>query len=287
MAELIDGRAIAASIQERVQQQRDQLEAEGRTPRLVSLQVGEDPASKVYLRSQARAFERMDIPFQREALPEDCDEEALILRIDALNRDPATTGIMLQLPLPPHLNARRMRRRIHPGKDVEGIHPENLGALLSGRPTLLPCTAAAAIACIESTGKPISGKEAVVVGHSETVGKPVALLLLERLATVTTCHHATKNLAAHTSRAEILVVAVGKPGLITAEMVRPGAIVIDVGINEIRDAYGQTIVVGDVDFEGVREVASAITPVPGGVGPVTVSVLLENTILAARRGALA
>lgn len=282
MSEFIDGRAIALGIEQEAVEELARLRADGIEPHLVSLQVGHDPASEVYLRRQKRAFDRISLPYERETLPDDVDEATLEARIRELDADPRVTGIMLQMPLPDHLDGRRMRRRIEPEKDVEGVHPENLGYLLSGRTTLVPCTSAAAVRCIDETGAELRGKEVVVVGHSETVGKPIGLLLLERGATVTVCHKDTRDLAAHTRRAEVLVVAVGKAGLITPDMVRPEAVVIDIGINEVVRPDGSKGVVGDVAPE-VSEVASYLTPVPGGVGPITVALLLMNTLRAARR----
>lgn len=275
MADLIDGKAIAASVRQQVKLEVEARVARGAPPSLIAVQVGRDPASELYLRRQEKSCSKLGIAYQRLPLPEDVSEDALLQELRELNVREDVTGIMLQMPLPPHIDPRRARRVLDPDKDVEGVHPENLGWLLSGRTTLVPPTAAAALACIESTGVVLKGAEAVVVGHSETVGKPVALLLMERLATVSVCHHETVELTAHTERADIVVVAVGKPGLVTAPMIKPGAVVVDVGINEVKQPDGRTIVVGDVD-PGVAERAGWLTPVPGGVGPVTVAMLMRN-----------
>jgi methylenetetrahydrofolate dehydrogenase (NADP+)/methenyltetrahydrofolate cyclohydrolase len=286
VATLIDGRAIAARIEKETQREILGLARMGARPSLVAVQVGEDSASELYLRRQERACARLGIPFRRLGLAAETSERQLLREISELNRDPGVTGIMLQMPLPPPINLRTARRALSPEKDVEGVHPQNLGWLLSGRPILIPCTAAAGIECLTETGAPLEGLEAVVVGHSETVGKPVALLLMERLCTVTVCHHGTRDLRAHTRRADVLVVAVGRPGLIDGDAVKEQSIVIDVGINEV-ERGGRTEVVGDVDAATVAPKAAWLTPVPGGVGPVTVAMLLRNTLRSlARQGPL-
>lgn len=272
MAKLIDGKAIAATVRREVQ---DAVAARGAPPSLVAVQVGDDPASHLYVRRQEKSCAQLGIAYRRLRLPTDTSEGALLEELRALNATDDVTGIILQMPLPSHIDPRLARRVMDPVKDVEGVHPENLGWLLSGRATRVPPTAAAALACIESTGVPLEGAGAVVVGHSETVGRPVALLLMERLATVTVAHHATHDVAAHTANADIVVVAVGKPGLVTAAMIKPGAVVVDVGINEVAHEDGSTTVVGDVD-PSVADQAGWLTPVPGGVGPVTVAMLMRN-----------
>lgn len=275
MAKLIDGKAIAAAVRREVQDAVATRAAQGAPPSLVAVQVADDAASDLYVRRQERSCAKLGIAFQRLRLPSDATEGRLLDELAALNGRGDVTGIILQMPLPAHINPRVARRGLAPDKDVEGVHPENLGWLLSGRTTRVPPTAAAALACIESTGVQLEGAEAVVIGHSETVGKPVALLLMERLATVTVAHHATHDLAAHTTRADVVVVAVGKPGLVTASMIKPGAVVVDVGINEVEQEDGSTIVVGDVDAS-VADQAGWLSPVPGGVGPVTVAMLMRN-----------
>ena len=241
----------------------------------MSVQVGDDPASDLYARRQEKSCAELGIAYRRLRLPDDTCEDALLEELGALNAKDDVTGIILQMPLPSHIGPRRAQRSLDASKDVEGVHPENLGWLLSGRTTRVPPTAAATLACIESTGVPLEGAEVVVVGHSETVGKPVALLLMERLATVTVAHHATHDVARHTAKADIVVVAVGKPGLVTAAMIKPGAVVVDVGINEVAHEDGSTTVVGDVD-PSVADQAGWLSPVPGGVGPVTVAMLMRN-----------
>ncbi len=278
--QLIDGKKIAEAIHREVEGGARDLRTRGLEPHLVAVQAGGDPASRVYVESQKARFEKLGIRYTHIALPAGIGLEDLEGRIDDLNLDRAVTGIMVTLPLPPHIPAHRIEERIHPAKDVEGVHPANIGLLLHGRHTVGPCTALAAIAAIESTGVPVAGKNAVVVGRSNIVGKPVGLLLIQARATVTTCHTATRNLAEVTRRAEILVVAAGKPGLVTRDMVSDGAMVIDVGIHRLEGPPPRTI--GDVDFEGVAPLASWITPVPGGVGPITVAMLARNTIACAR-----
>lgn len=280
MAERIDGKSIAASVRAEVAAEVETLTARGAQPHLIAVEVGHDPASELYVKRQARTCKKLGIDFERLQLPAAATESDLLRELDRLAARTDVTGIILQMPLPDHINPRAARRVLSPDKDVEGVHPENLGWLLSGRTTLVPPTAAAALACIESTGVTLRGARAVIVGHSETVGKPVALLLMERLATVTVCHHGTRDVVAHTRDADIVVVAVGKPDLIGGDMLKPGAIVVDVGINEITDEHGETRVVGDVHAESVEPVAGWLTPVPGGVGPVTVAMLARNTVRA-------
>ena len=281
---LLDGRALAASIREEFAAEVQSMIDAGRRPRLVVVQVGENEAAQAYIRGQRRGAESWKLDFHLEVLPGDSSEAAVRKAIRALNQDRNVSGILLSLPLPDGLGTRSLQHEIHPSKDVEGVHPENLGGLLWARYGLLPCTALASLALIDRSGIEVEGKQAVVVGHSEIVGKPAALLLLARNATVTVCHKFTRDLAAHTKGADILVVAVGKAGLITADMVKDGAVVIDVGINAVPsdEGPGRMRLVGDVDFDGVAPKAAAITPVPGGVGPVTVAMLMRNTVLAAR-----
>ena len=280
MGSLIDGGTIAATIEEEVARECATLKRMGVAPALVAVQVGEDRASALYVKRQKRACERLGVGFLVRSLPADIQEHRLLRELSLLNANPQVTGIILQMPLPPHINARTARRALRPDKDVEGVHPQNLGYILSGKASLVPCTAAAVLECVLASVESLRGMETVVVGHSEIVGKPAALLLMERLATVTVCHIGTRELMDHTRRAELLVVAAGKPGLIQGDAVRPGAIVIDVGINEVvRD--GRSVVIGDVDTEAALKSASLVTPVPGGVGPITVAILLRNTVRAA------
>lgn len=285
-ARRLDGTAVADRLRERVRADVAALAGRGRPPCLVAVQVGEDPASAVYLRTQRRTCEALGIAYRLETVPADTRVDALRARLATFAARPEVTGVILQRPLPPHIPARALQDAIPPLKDVEGTNPANLGMVLYGRPTLLTCTALSVQALIREAGLRLEGAEAVIVGHSEIVGKPTALLLLDALATVTVCHVATRDLAAHTRRADLLVVAVGKPGLVRRDMVKPGACVIDVGITRVPGPPGPggaptTRTVGDVAPD-VAEVAGWLTPVPGGVGPVTVAMLLRNTVECAR-----
>ncbi len=293
-AQIIDGNAIAEKIRQGLQGEVADLKAKGKEPHLLALMVGESPATKVYAKSQRKSCEALGLKYTLEQLPAETDQRGLEKRIRELNEDPSVTGILLQMPLPEGVDARKLQALIAPEKDVEGMNPANMGMVVYGRPRLAPCTAMGAVELVKSTGVEIEGKEVTVVGHSEIVGKPVSLLLLDMFATTTVCHIATKDLAYHTKNAEILVVAVGKAGLIKGNMIRPGAIVIDVGINRVplKDEEGKPVLtskgkpkmvtVGDVVFDEANEVASYITPVPGGAGPMTVAILLRNTVEAAK-----
>jgi methylenetetrahydrofolate dehydrogenase (NADP+)/methenyltetrahydrofolate cyclohydrolase len=296
-ATLIDGKAIARSIKARVQHEVEHLS--GQTPHLVSLGLGDDLISAVYMRNQRKACEAAGIRFTNEQLPADVPELTLIEHIREMNEDPSVTGIIVQRPLRRDMNPRRIQAKVHPDKDVEGLNPANIGAIVYGEPKLVPCTALAAIKCAQSTGIELRGKNVAVVGHSEIVGKPISFMMLNYFATVTICHIATQDLAAHTRNADVVFVAVGKPGLIRGEMIREGAVVIDVGIAQAPtlDAHGKPVLdeqgrpryhlAGDADLESVSRKAAFLTPVPGGVGPVTVAMLLHNTLIAAKlqRGA--
>lgn len=289
-AQLLNGEAIASRIKEEISQEIQSLKKAGKELHLLAVQVGKNPASEVYIRSQARQCEEAGIKYTLDCLPEDISEEDLIAHIERLNRDPSVSGIILQMPLPKGVNAQRVQSSISPLKDVEGMNLASMGQLVYGKARLAPCTALAVIELIKGAGVDIRGKEATIVGRSAIVGKPVALLLLDLHATPTICHTQTRDLTFHTKRADILVVAAGKAGLVKADMIKPGAIVIDVGINKVPelDAEGKPVIdkkgkqkmklVGDVDFEGARGLASYITPVPGGVGPVTVVMLLKNAV---------
>ena len=275
MANIIDGKALSAAIKDEVRAQVPALEKQyGRKPCLCVIIVGENPASQVYVRNKVRAAEYVGIDSLKVELPADSSEEALLARIAALNADPAVDGILVQLPLPRHIDEEKVIDAIAPEKDVDGFHPSNVAGLWLGKDCVLPCTPAGILRLIDSTGVSLSGKQAVVVGRSNIVGKPVAKLLLDRNATVTIAHSRTADLGSVTARADVLVVAVGKAGLVTAEMVKPGAVVIDVGMN--RDAEGRLC--GDVDFASCEPVAGWITPVPGGVGPMTIAMLMVNTL---------
>jgi methylenetetrahydrofolate dehydrogenase (NADP+)/methenyltetrahydrofolate cyclohydrolase len=284
---IIDGKAYAQTIRADVQARVTALHELGWKPHLVSVTVGHNPAANLYIKNQQRACEQVGIIFENRSYPGDITQGEALAAIQALNVDPRVTGIILQRPVPASLDLESLQNAIHPSKDVEGMNPTNIGNIVYGDSSLGPCTSQASVALLRSTGLTLPGLEVVVVGHSEIVGKPIALLLVEELATITICHHGTRNLTQHTRRADALFVAVGKPGLITGDMVRPGAAVIDIGINQVEvaqsDGSHATRVVGDVDFESVHEVAGWITPVPGGVGPVTVAMLLRNTVVATER----
>ena len=278
---IIDGTALAAQARQDVAERVAALKAKGRAVHLTAVLVGSTPAGELYASRQKQACEAVGISYELKTLPDDITSRTLTQTIHTLNADDAVTGIMLHLPLPHHLEATAMQYEIDPVKDVEGVNPANIGYVVYGQTLIAPCTATAAVELVKSTGVPLRGAEAVVVGASEIAGKPIALLLLEQMATVTVCHIATKDLKAHTRRADVLVVAVGKPGLITADHVKPGAIVIDVGINRVSQPDGTKKTVGDVDFDAVKERAAHLSPVPGGVGPMTVAMLLRNTVRSA------
>jgi len=277
----IDGTAIAREVRAEVARRAARLAAAGHAPGLAVILVGDDPASQVYVRNKIKACAEAGIRSLHESYPADLAEAELLARIAALNVDDAVHGILVQMPLPPHISAQRVIEAIDAGKDVDGYSVESAGRLVAGLPGFKPCTPWGCMALIESTGVSLRGKHAVVIGRSNTVGKPMALMLLQADATVTVCHSRTHDLGAHTRRADVVVVAVGRAGTLTADMVKPGAVVIDVGMN--RGADGKLC--GDVDFAGVAEVAGAITPVPGGVGPMTIAMLLSNTVDAAERAA--
>lgn len=272
---IIDGKAMASEIEAEVRSEVQKLASKGVISGLAAVIVGANPASQMYVRLKHSACARVGIRSENVQLPEDIGEEQLLAKIEELNRRTDIHGIMLELPLPKHLDPRKAMMSIAPEKDVDGFHPENMGALLLGAEKLVPCTPKGIIYALESLGVKLEGAEAVIVGHSNVVGKPLAAMMLNRNATVQVCHVYTKDLAEHTRRGDILVVAAGVPGLIKEDMVKPGAYVFDVGINRVGDKT-----VGDVDFDAVKDVASAITPVPGGVGPLTVSMLLGQVVQA-------
>lgn len=273
-AALLDGKALAARLRSEA---RDALAGLGVRPGLAVVLVGDDPASRIYVRNKVRACEETGLYSELHALAADASENAVLDCVQALNRDPRIHGILVQLPLPAAISSARVLASVSPRKDVDGFHAENLGALVAGRATLLPCTPAGILRLLDHGQVPISGRHAVVIGRSAIVGKPAALLLLQRDATVTICHSKTPDLDAQARRADILVVAAGRPKLVGAGMVKPGACVIDVGTHRLSDGS----LVGDVDFAAVSQVAGWITPVPGGVGPMTVAMLVLNTIAAA------
>jgi methylenetetrahydrofolate dehydrogenase (NADP+) / methenyltetrahydrofolate cyclohydrolase len=279
-AAIIDGVALAAQIKLQVKNRAAAMAAQGRPVHLTAILVGSTHAGELYAQRQAEACKQVGIDYELRTLAADATG-AVADTIHSLNNDPRVTGVMLHLPLPAHLDATELQYRIDPVKDVEGVNPANIGYVVYGHTLIAPCTALAVIDLIKSTGVALRGAEAVVVGASQIAGKPIALLLTEQMATVTLCHIATRDLPAHTRRADILVVAVGKPGLITADHVRDGAVIIDVGINRVTLPDGSKKTVGDVEFDAVSKKAAHITPVPGGVGPMTVAMLLKNTLRSA------
>jgi methylenetetrahydrofolate dehydrogenase (NADP+) / methenyltetrahydrofolate cyclohydrolase len=279
-AAVLDGAAAARDIYSALKQRVAALGRSGVQPGLAAVHVGEDAASKIYVRNKVRACTEAGLHSEVHPLPGDSREDAVIARIEAINRDPRIHGILLQLPLPRHLAAERIMQSIAPHKDVDGLTWHSLGGLLTGHPAFEPCTPAGVMVLLARAGVAIDRRHAVVVGRSAIVGKPMALMLMARGATVTVCHSRTPDLAAETRRADILVAATGRAGLVRADMVKPGAAVMDVGIS--RGAGGK--LVGDVDFESVAAVAGWLTPVPGGIGPMTVAMLISNTVQAAERG---
>lgn len=277
-AQILDGIVFSAEIKEDVKRRVAAMKEQGVIPGLAVILVGDDPASEIYVRNKGKGCEETGILSRTIRMNAAASQEELEAEIDRLNRDPAIHGILVQLPLPGHLDEAAALAKILPEKDVDGFHLINAGHLMTGTEGVTPCTPKGALYMIRSTGEDLSGKEAVVIGRSNIVGKPMAMLLLQQNCTVTLCHSRTKNLAEHTRRADILIAAVGKAGFVTADMVKEGAIVIDVGINRVDGK-----VCGDVDFEKVKEKAGWITPVPGGVGRMTIAMLLSNTADAAER----
>ncbi len=284
-AQLIDGNALSRQLRAQVAERALSLKARGVTPGLAVVLVGDNPASQVYVRNKVKACHDAGLHSVLEQYPADLSEAELLARVDALNNDPAIHGILVQLPLPAHIDAQKVIEAISPAKDVDGFHIASAGALMTGMPGFWPCTPYGCMKMLESLndgqGYDLQGKHAVVIGRSNIVGKPMALMLLQKDATVTICHSRTPDLKAQTLQADVIVAAVGKRNLLTADMVKPGAVVIDVGMN--RNDEGKLC--GDVDFGGVKEVAGWITPVPGGVGPMTITMLLVNTLEAAERAA--
>jgi methylenetetrahydrofolate dehydrogenase (NADP+)/methenyltetrahydrofolate cyclohydrolase len=277
VATIIDGKSLAAAVRSAQKIEVAALAARGLRPGLAAVLVGDDPASRVYVRNKALACEETGVRSQTHEFPADVSESTLMECIARLNSDRAVHGILVQLPLPRHIGTERVLAAVSPAKDIDGFHAVNLGALLQGRPGFVPGTPAGVMRLLAHAGVPLAGRHAVIVGRSNIVGKPLALLLLQKDATVTICHSKTRDLAAVTRQADILVAAVGHAKLITADMVKPGACVIDVGVNRMPDGK----LAGDVDFPAVKEVAGSITPVPGGVGPMTVAMLIVNTVRAA------
>jgi methylenetetrahydrofolate dehydrogenase (NADP+) / methenyltetrahydrofolate cyclohydrolase len=278
-ARIIDGAALSQKIREEVAQRVAKLVQTGVRPGLAVVLVGEDPASQVYVRNKVAACEKAGLHSVKEQYPADMSEAELLQRIEILNGDPTIHGILVQLPLPPHMDSHKVIEAIAAEKDVDGFHISNAGLLMTGQPLFRPCTPYGVMKMLEAENVTLRGAEAVIVGASNIVGKPMAMLLLAAGATVTLCNSKTRDLAAQTRRADVLVVATGKAGIVKGDMVKPGAVVIDVGIN--RGADGKLC--GDVEFASAKEVAGAITPVPGGVGPMTIAMLLVNTVEASER----
>jgi methylenetetrahydrofolate dehydrogenase (NADP+)/methenyltetrahydrofolate cyclohydrolase len=250
---------------------------------LVSISIGEIPEVAIYIRNQANGARKAGIPFSQQVWPDDLSQEECKARLVAMNDDPEVLGVILQRPVPKQIHVRSLQSAIHPLKDVEGMNPASIGNIVYNDLALAPCTAAASVELIKATGLDLHGLEVVMIGHSEIVGKPVAFMLMAEGATVTVCHHMTRSVAAHSRRADAVLVAVGKPHFLHADMVKPGAAVIDIGINHVIDDDGNDRIVGDVDTDSVKEVASWVTPVPGGVGPVTVAMLMRNAVTAHKR----
>ena len=283
-AQIIDGNVLSRQMRLQVAQRAAALRARGITPGLAVVLVGDNPASQVYVRNKVKACEDNGLFSVLDKYPDTLSEADLLTSIDALNNDVAIHGILVQLPLPAHIDAQKVIEAIAPGKDVDGFHVASAGALMVGQPGFWPCTPYGCMKMLESIGYDLQGKHAVVIGRSNIVGKPMALMLLQKNATVTVCHSATVDLKAMTLQADVIVAAVGKRNVLTADMVKPGAVVIDIGMNRI--PHGETgagKLCGDVDFDGVGQVAGYITPVPGGVGPMTITMLLVNTLAAAER----
>lgn len=277
---LLDGRAVRDRILHAVAERVAAASARHSLGRLVSISIGDNQAVAVYVRGQASAAAKVGIRFDEQRWPADLTQEECKRRIVAMNDDPDVLGMILQRPVPKHLHVRSLASAIHPLKDVEGMNPASIGNIVYNDLALAPCTAAASVELIKATGLTMSGLEVVMIGHSEIVGKPAAFLLMAEGATVTVCHHLTRSVASHSRRADAVLVAVGKPQFLHGDMVKPGAAVIDIGINQITTPEGETKIVGDVDTASVLEVASWVTPVPGGVGPVTVAIFMRNAVSA-------
>jgi methylenetetrahydrofolate dehydrogenase (NADP+)/methenyltetrahydrofolate cyclohydrolase len=296
---LLDGESLSKKIKESLSKEISDLKQNGKNLKLTAIQAGENPASRVYVNQQKKACEEMGLVYELKQLPEIITEQELLAFVQELNKDNSVTGIILQMPLPSGINPKNVQVKIDPVKDVEGLNPYNMGLLVYGKQVAAPCTAMGAVELLKSSGVELKGKEVVIVGHSEIVGKPVLLLMLQSLTespTPVVCHIATKDLAFHTKRADVVFVAAGKPGLVKGDMLKPGAIVIDIGINRVpllNEKGGKVLdektgkpkmkTVGDVEFEKAKEVCSYISPVPGGVGPLTVTMLIKNTVECAKR----
>jgi methylenetetrahydrofolate dehydrogenase (NADP+)/methenyltetrahydrofolate cyclohydrolase len=290
-ATIIDGKQTAADMREELKKEIAKLKEQGIVPGLGVILVGDDPASRSYVTAKERTCEDLGIYSDDNRLPEDATQQDLLALVEKMNNDPRINGILVQLPLPKHLNEAEVLLAINPDKDVDGFHPMNIGKMVAGQKAFLPCTPHGVIKLLERAGVTIEGAHAVIVGRSNIVGKPLANMLIQKApggnATVTVCHTRTKDLAYHTLQADIIIAAAGRPNTITADMVKQGAAVIDVGVNRVEDATKKSgyRLTGDVDFEAVKEKASVITPVPGGVGPMTITMLMYNTTESAKRAA--
>lgn len=279
MAKILSGKMVSARVREELKQEVEELKAGGTVPGLAVVIVGEDPASQVYVANKEKACAELGMYSEKYALPAETTQEELLALVDTLNQKEEIHGILVQLPLPEHLDEKAVINRIDPAKDVDAFHPVNVGKIMIGDYDFVPCTPAGIMELIRESGVEIEGKECVVIGRSNIVGKPMSMLLLHQNGTVTVCHSRTKDLAEVTRRADILVASVGIAHFVTADMVKEGAVVIDVGINRLENGK----LTGDVDFEAVEKIAGAITPVPGGVGPMTITMLMRNTLTAAKR----
>jgi len=277
---LLDGRPVRDRILDEVAERVRHASATHRIGRLVSISIGDHKEVAVYVRGQARAADRVGLRFESQTWPSSLSQDECKTRLVAMNDDADVLGVILQRPVPSHIHGRSLASAIHPFKDLEGMNPASIGNIVYNDLALAPCTAAASVELIKATGLGLHGLEVVMVGHSEIVGKPAAFMLMAEGATVTVCHHLTRSVAAHSRRADAVLVAVGRPRFLRADMVKPGAAVIDIGINQVTNPDGTTAIVGDVDTESVKEVASWVTPVPGGVGPVTVAMFMRNAITA-------
>ena len=277
---LVKGAPVRKRILDEV---RSYTDANPNMPRLVSVLIGDTAEAAVYIRNQKRGAEQAGLPFEEVVWPADITQEECKARIVKMNDDSNVLGVILQRPVPDHINVRSLQSAIHPLKDVEGMNPASIGNIVYSDVALAPCTAAASVELIKETGLPMQGLEVVMIGHSEIVGKPAAMMLMAEGATVTVCHHMTRSVAMHSRRADVVVVAVGKANFIGPDMVRPGAAVIDIGINQVENDDGSVSIVGDVETDTVKDIASWVTPVPGGVGPVTVAMLMRNAVVAHQR----
>ncbi len=279
----IDGKLVAKDILAKAAEGVRELRASGWTPKILSVCIGDNSAVALYVRNQRKAAESVNLLFDERLFPATISEAEVVAAIASMNVDPSVTGIIIQRPVPEHISIKRLQSSVHPLKDIEGMHPASIGNIVYNELELGPCTAMAAVEILKRTGLNLRGLEVVIVGHSEIVGKPIAFLLMAEGATVTICHHMTRNLAVHSRQADVVFVAVGKPGLLTGTMIKPGAAVIDIGINRVPGKDGKMMTVGDADYASCAEVAGWITPVPGGVGPVTVAILMRNAVIAAQR----